>query len=208
MHKGGDIHFESLSISRYLFRVFFTAVFAWSLRTVIKVSERGARERQPIIPPRIRRYCVFTVEPALEAENEHLAAEVCDVTVSMSSFGCYLQEFRTCLFENEQTAAEGRRVTVSISSFLRIFVAFACHPQPSSHPQPDSHPQLAIYPQPASCPQPASQPASQPPAASWPPTASQRFGASWLPAAGQPRVATHPPAARSEQQQSPASHPS
>ena len=70
-------------------------------------------------------YGVLSIKLALEAQNEHLAAEVCQDTVSMSSFGCYLQQFRTCHFENEQTAAEGRQVTVSICSFVAIYSAFA-----------------------------------------------------------------------------------
>ena len=66
----------------------------------------------------MRKYAVLPIKLALEAVNEHLAAEVCRVTVHTSRFDCYLQELRTGHFENEQTAAEGRRVTVHICSFL------------------------------------------------------------------------------------------
>ena len=65
----------------------------------------------------MRKYAVLPIKLALEAVNEHLAAEVCRVTVYTSRFDCYLQELRTGHFENEQTAAEGRRVTVDICSF-------------------------------------------------------------------------------------------
>ena len=65
----------------------------------------------------VRKYGVLSIKLALEAQNEHLAREVCRVTVSRERFDCYLQGLRTCHFENEQTAAEGRRVTVYICSF-------------------------------------------------------------------------------------------
>ena len=71
-----------------------------------------------------RKYGVLPIKLALEALNEHLAAEVCRVTVASVRFDCYLQHLRTCHFDNEQTAAEGRRVTVHTCSFpvyLRCF---------------------------------------------------------------------------------------
>ena len=65
----------------------------------------------------MRKYAVLPIKLALEAVNEHLAAEVCRVTVHTSRFDCYLQQLRTGHFEKKQTAAEGRGVTVSIWSF-------------------------------------------------------------------------------------------
>ena len=73
-----------------------------------------------------RALCFYS-ETCVEAPNEHLAAEVCRVTVDPSRFDCYLQELRTGHFENEQMAAEGRRVTVYICSFpvyLHCFSTF------------------------------------------------------------------------------------
>ena len=39
----------------------------------------------------MRKYSVLPIKLALEAENEHLAAEVCGVTVSSVRFDCYLK---------------------------------------------------------------------------------------------------------------------
>ena len=72
----------------------------------------------------VRKYGVLPIKLALEAQNEHLAAEVCRVTVYTSRFDCYLQQLRTGHVENEQTAAEGRRVTVhmcGVPVYLRCF---------------------------------------------------------------------------------------
>ena len=71
-----------------------------------------------------RKYGVLLIKLALEALNEHLAAEVCRVTVASVRSDRYLQHLRTCHFDSEQTAAEGRRVTVHTCSFpvyLRCF---------------------------------------------------------------------------------------
>ena len=64
-----------------------------------------------------RKYGVLPIKLALEALNEHLAAEVCRVTVASVRSDRYLQHLRTCHFDNEQTAAEGRRVMVDTCSF-------------------------------------------------------------------------------------------
>ena len=63
---------------------------------------------------KVRCFCCGTFS---EAQNEHLAAEVCEVTVHTSRFDSYLQWFGTCHFENEQTAAEGP----SLSPFGPVF---------------------------------------------------------------------------------------
>ena len=62
----------------------------------------------PIAPPpksargaTVRKYAVLSIKHALEGVNEHLAAEVCWVTVCTSRFDCYLQELRTGHCENE-----------------------------------------------------------------------------------------------------------
>ena len=73
----------------------------------------------------VRKYGVLPIKLALEAQNEHLAAEVCRVTVSSVRFDCYLQQLRAGHFENEQKAAEGRRVTVHICSFLVYLQCFS-----------------------------------------------------------------------------------
>ena len=39
----------------------------------------------------VRKYCVLPVKLALEAQNEHLAVEVCGVTVASVRFDCFLQ---------------------------------------------------------------------------------------------------------------------
>ena len=127
MHRGGDIPFGAFPNSRSFLYIIFTAVFTWSLRRMIKVSERGARDWQPAIPPQVEQVRCFCCGTFSEAQNEHLAIEVCEVAVHTSRFDCYLQWFGTCHFENEQTAAEGRRVTVSIGSvpvYLRCFRTF------------------------------------------------------------------------------------
>ena len=52
---------------------------------------------EPGAPPKsarvatVRKYSVLPIKLALEAQNEHLAAEVCRVTVDTVRFDCYLQ---------------------------------------------------------------------------------------------------------------------
>ena len=106
----------------------FPCVFGRCLPRMIKPLERCARPRQHSIfaPVQIQFKSIvfFAVKARLEAQNEHIAADVCEETVHSSSFRCYLQYFRACHVENEQTAAEGRRVTVGTCSFpmyLRCF---------------------------------------------------------------------------------------
>ena len=91
---------------------------------VVDEAGQNAHPQKSARVATVRMYGVLSIKLALEAQNEHLAREVCRVTVSRERFDSYLQGLRTCHFENEQTAAEGRRVTVDICSFpvyLRCF---------------------------------------------------------------------------------------
>ena len=39
----------------------------------------------------VRKYAVLPIKLAFEAQNEHFAADVCEVTVHIARFDCYLQ---------------------------------------------------------------------------------------------------------------------
>ena len=58
------------------------------------VNDEAGSNAQPPKSARVatvRKYGVLPIKVALEAQNEHLAAEVCEVTVHNARLGCYLQ---------------------------------------------------------------------------------------------------------------------
>ena len=58
---------------------------------VFAQSGRNARPSKSASVATVRKYGVLPIKLALEAQNEHLAAEVCEVTVHNARLGCYLQ---------------------------------------------------------------------------------------------------------------------
>ena len=66
-------------------------MLSFRIYDVFAQSGRNARPPKSAIVATMRKYGVLPIKLALEAQHEHLAAEVCEVTVWCVRFDRYLQ---------------------------------------------------------------------------------------------------------------------